>query len=720
MPKSGRFDTVTDSSLNAGYVSAFAAANSNITETAFSSFQVWQHWLEKRKRMSNRSGQQLGHYRLLYQLGHGGFADTYLGEHIHLKTYAAIKILQTQLTQEDRERFFKEAQTIAHLTHPNIVRVMDFGIDESTNTPYLVMEYAPNGTLRQRYPRGISLPVAMILPHVRQIASALHYAHSQKVIHRDVKPENMLIGSNNQVLLSDFGIAIIAENTRTIQAQDVAGTITYMAPEQIEGKPRPASDQYALAVVVYEWLCGRVPFTGSYVEVAAQHRYATPPLLREYVPTIPGDVERVILIALSKDPKQRFGSVEAFANALEQASKGTTTSSASLPAVHPQGGPIDPTKPAITPQLNIQAPPPVQPPATPFPQLPQTGYGVPQISRDTPSPYTPPPPPAPGTPTPVPMSPSPFPQPMVNEKSTPPPVVPITPPRSPASGITQGFSLSKGMIALIVLLAALLIVGSSFIYYVGVYEPGVIHSQATATANAQLAATARVNATNTAFAEATVNAQQHATATAVANVTATQTALQNIYTQATNGTPAINDPLSGPDNYGWADYFNPNGGCHFVNGTYHGVAAQGYTSFCYANATNFTNLALQAQVSILNGHSAGLIFHVENNGGNGYAFRISTDGTYIVNKFTTDSSGTISDQSLTSGTSSAITQGNNQTNTLAVVVHGNTFYFYINQQYVDHLSDTSFPSGAVGVYVTSDTQGVEASFSNLKVWKLLS
>src|SRR5579859_5776842 len=147
--------------------------------------------------MTDRSGQQLGNYLLARLLGHGGFADVYLGEHVYLKTQAAIKVLHTQLTQDTMGDFIAEAQTIARLAHPHIVRVLDFGVENSI--PFLVMEYAPNGTLRQRHPRGTCLPPALIVPYVKQIAGALQHAHDQKLIHRDVKPENMLLGHKNEV-----------------------------------------------------------------------------------------------------------------------------------------------------------------------------------------------------------------------------------------------------------------------------------------------------------------------------------------------------------------------------------------------------------------------------------------------------------------------------------------------------------------------------------------
>lgn len=266
--------------------------------------------------MTDRSGQQLGNYRIIRLLGKGGFAEVYLGEHIFLKTQVAIKVLHTQLSSSDMEDFLREARTIARLRHLNIIRVLEFGIEDKT--PFLAMDYAPNGTLRQHHPKGSILSIATIVPYAKQIASALQYAHDEKLIHRDIKPENMLVGSQVEILLSDFGIAMAAESSRYQNAQEVVGTVAYMAPEQIQGMPRPASDQYSLAVVVYEWLSGVRPFHGSFTELCTQHIYASPPPLRERMPTIAPDVESVVSKALAKDPHQRFMSIQAFANALEE------------------------------------------------------------------------------------------------------------------------------------------------------------------------------------------------------------------------------------------------------------------------------------------------------------------------------------------------------------------------------------------------------------------
>src|SRR3989442_154734 len=147
--------------------------------------------------MVDRQGQQFGNYRLIRLLGQGAFADVYLAEHKHLETQVAIKVLSTQLTSENVGQFRTEARTIARLIHPNIVRVLDFGVEGST--PYLAMDYVPNGSLRQRHTKGAQLPLDTIVDYIKQVAAALQFAHEKKLIHRDIKPENMLLNENNIV-----------------------------------------------------------------------------------------------------------------------------------------------------------------------------------------------------------------------------------------------------------------------------------------------------------------------------------------------------------------------------------------------------------------------------------------------------------------------------------------------------------------------------------------
>jgi len=292
--------------------------------------------------MVDRVGQQLGSYRLLRLLGRGGFAEVYLGEHVRLSSYVAVKVLNTQLAGSDAEGFQLEAHTIARLLHPHIIRIFDY--DVADGIPFLVMDYAPNGTLRNYHPKGTRVLLSSIVSYVQQVADALQYAHSQKVIHRDIKPENMLVGRNNEVLLSDFGIATLSQSSRYQDTGDIVGTVAYMAPEQIQGKHYPASDQYSLGIVVYEWLSGERPFHGSFSEIAVQQAVAPPPPLRMKVPDIPPEIEQVILIALAKNPHQRFANVTDFAIALQQASM----SAPSLPTV-PTRNPLSPANVDSTP-----------------------------------------------------------------------------------------------------------------------------------------------------------------------------------------------------------------------------------------------------------------------------------------------------------------------------------------------------------------------------------
>lgn len=665
--------------------------------------------------MNNLSGRQFGNYRLLRLLGQGGFADTYLAEQIYVHTQAAVKIVQTQFGQGDQESFFNEARMIAHLNHPNIVRLIDFGVSDSRNTPYLIMEYAPNGTLRQRHPRGEIVPIERVVQYVRNIAAALQYAHSQKVIHRDVKPENMLIAANQEILLADFGIAVV-QSSRVQSLNNVAGTVSYMAPEQIQGHAVPASDQYALAVVVYEWLCGAPLFTGSYAEIAAQHTYATPQPLRQRVATISAEVEQVVLTALSKDPQRRFKSVEAFANAFTQASKAESgrqqvslmDSQADIPTM--RGVYSDPY---ISPQPAVPAP------------LPQTSYGFSQDRQEVDFQNPPPPPPPtyaalagaynPQTPPPT-----------VPESFTP-QTVPNTPQYTPpnarfaAGGVSSGGgsgvspippSSAKDrqpstLLLLLLVAAIVLIIGSVAIVYAAVYRPFIHSVQVTATVSAQTTGTAL--------------AQTNATGTVVAQVSATQTALQNIYVQATSGAPGLDDPLKSPDNYGWSHYTSSTGTCNYIDGVYHSRTPVGYFAPCYASATNFSDFAFQVQVKTISGVLAGIMYRAPNinNDYSGYYFEIGTDGSYHAYKVTVDKQGHNTFPTLVSGSSPVIHSGLNQTNLLAVVARGNALYFYVNKQYVNKATDSDYKGGVIGVFTdSSDTGGTEAVFSNVQVWQL--
>ena len=656
--------------------------------------------------MSDLTGQRFGNYRLIRLLGQGGFADTYLGEQVYIGTHAAIKIVQTQLAQDDQGAFFQEARTIAKLRHPNIVRLLEFGVESSRNIPYLVMDYAPNGTLRQRHSRGEVLPVFHVVSYVKQVAAALQYAHEQKVIHRDIKPENMLVGAGSEILLGDFGIAVV-ESSRVQTQSAIAGTMNYMAPEQIRGKPIPASDQYALAVVAYEWLSGGPPFTGSYAEMAIQHEHNAPLSLRERVATIPVEVEQVVLAALAKDPQRRFKDVQTFAYALEQASNMGSSPSRN-PSLADLQMDIPTARGAYVPPLqgysgsspvsagqtipSAYGPPPVLEPSSSSGSTPVP----PPYSPDPGNPYTPPPPihesfeprPTPQLTPPLntpPHSPvqEPYALPHGSSAALPPPPGQVQSTSSTSSGSSQRWRPS---VRLMILLGAvvLLILASSLIAYTTLHPgpPGT-----TPTNNRQATVTARAQA---------------------------------IYTHATSGTPIISDPLSGGDNFGWSHYRDNTGYCDFLDGVYHARALIGYFAPCIATATNFADFAEQVEVTIISGNYGGILFRNDSTANNNaYYFWIHTDGSYDFVKETLNAQQTYDATSLAGGNSPAIHRGINQPNLVTVVALGDSFYFYVNKQYVTTATDDSYKAGSIGVSTNStDTSGSEASFRNLQVWQL--
>ncbi len=259
---------------------------------------------------------QFGPYRIVRPLGRGGSAHVLLGKHIYLETQAAIKILRQQQEQDADRKLRREAYILSQLHHPHIICLHEFAVQDTQ--PFLALDYAPFGNLRQYHTERQSLPLTIILRYVKQIASALQYIHDKGWLHLDVKPENMLIARHGYLWLSDFGIALPAHYASTRIGKVRWGTAAYMAPEQLHGIPCSASDQYALAIVTYELLCGSLPFVGTALEIASQHMYAPRPSLRVRDPRLSPAVEYVVQKALAKDPTQRFASVNEFAENLEQ------------------------------------------------------------------------------------------------------------------------------------------------------------------------------------------------------------------------------------------------------------------------------------------------------------------------------------------------------------------------------------------------------------------
>lgn len=276
--------------------------------------------------MEGLEGQTLGQYILAAPIGRGGMATVYKAYQPSLDRYVAIKVLSGAYAASAafRQRLLQEARAVARLRHPNILTVFDAG--EAEGMPYIVMELLEGGTLEQRL--GQPLPLDWTIAIASQVCAALEYAHGAGVVHRDVKPSNIMLTEDNRAVLTDFGIAkVLAEASRLTATGGPVGTPAYMSPEQaLGGEVDARSDLYSLGVVLYEMLTGQPPFLGepiSAVVHAHAHQPVPPPRSRN--PELSQEVEAVILKALAKDPRQRFQSAREMARALAAAGRLTIT-----------------------------------------------------------------------------------------------------------------------------------------------------------------------------------------------------------------------------------------------------------------------------------------------------------------------------------------------------------------------------------------------------------
>jgi eukaryotic-like serine/threonine-protein kinase len=266
-----------------------------------------------------RVGQQVGTYRLMRELGSGTYGTVYLAEHLYEHTQVAVKVLDRQLTGSEDVTDFMHAARTMQLLHPHIVPLLDFGITHD-DSPFLVMEYVPGGTLRDRHPRGERVPLSAIVSYVDHIASALQYVHDHHLLHEDIKPENVLVRADGTLMVSDAGVAQLLEQRGIVSQQTEAGTAVYTAPEQAEGHPCFASDQYALAVLTYEWITGTVPVHEPEGMQPVQDT------------AIPQPVERVVLKALARVPQDRFERIQEFAAALHEGVQASADARVPLPS----------------------------------------------------------------------------------------------------------------------------------------------------------------------------------------------------------------------------------------------------------------------------------------------------------------------------------------------------------------------------------------------------
>ena len=321
-------------------------------------------------------GQQMGAYYIQSKLGEGGMARVYKAYHARLRREVAIKVILSQIAQQSdfKVRFEREAQLVASLQHPNIVAVYDFG--DFGNQTYLVMQYVGGGTLRDKLRGGHALDPRQAVMYTVQMGKALHHAHLRGIVHRDVKPQNMLVSSSdpNQLLLSDFGIAklydarhestllnipgnTMAQDPSLTSVDQIVGTAEYMSPEQINGDPVDArTDVYALGVVLFQMLTGEAPFHSTTVQgLLFQHVHTPPRPLREVNPYVSETLAYIVARAMAKAPADRFQSAEEMAQALEAANANATYRLASSQPINPGLQGTAPPDSLTSPSLNRQS-----------------------------------------------------------------------------------------------------------------------------------------------------------------------------------------------------------------------------------------------------------------------------------------------------------------------------------------------------------------------------
>ncbi len=633
-------------------------------------------------------------------------------------------------------------RAIITLDHPHILPLYDFGeetINKATLT-YMVMPYRKEGSLNDWLQQRSS--VERLLPQdvgylIQQAASALQHAHDRQVIHQDVKPSNFLVHSTNDypsrpdLLLADFGVAKFTTATSNI-SHTIRGTPTYMAPEQWSGEPVPASDQYALAIMAYELLTSRPPFQGPPMRMMHLHATTPPQPPSTFNPQLSTDIDVVLLRALAKKPEDRFASVAAFAQALQQA-----VQNADLPTVikTPQSHDLHATlaiseAEARTGTTRTLTLPGGRQVSVYIPlgaydgqiirlegQAEPMGNGkladvliltlnVKHIAGDIPALR-----PRFVEETILPTGPgsSAGTLPASNPQLRADPPLPLKVIEIQKSSGAKGFLRSK-TIPLVGLVLLVLVASVGFFYLQGMNHPASSNTDTIATVQARDA---------TAFA-ATSTAQAHNTtpvATIPTNVPTTNT---NIYPPP-GATLVLNDPLSANSNeYNWTENNSSSGACSFTGGTYN-VSSPITPLYhaCAALNTNFSNFAYEVEMTIIAGNCGAIIFRSDITVKHYYFFRICQNGSYDLLVYA--GSG-YAIQALVQCDAPCynprIHAGLNQPNAVAVVANNNSIALYVNHQFITSAIDNTYSQGQIGVAADNDNSPTTVVIRIAKVWTL--
>ncbi len=618
--------------------------------------------------MKGIEGLTLGRYELRKRLGQGGMAEVYLAYDRRVRRQVAIKVLYGR-DESFVRRFEREALSVGALSHNHILPLYDFG--EQSPWYYLVMPYVQGGTLRDYLLKRKILTFEEAASIIGQIASALQCAHDHGVVHRDVKPSNILLRQDGYAYLVDFGLAKAitgGESLTTVGA--MIGTPEYMAPEQSNGQSDYRSDIYSLGIILYQMLAGRVPFTAeSPVAISLKHIQITPISPRELNSEIPLSIEEIILKAMAKDPNERFQQAQTFSDALwqtlqqEQAYTKTRTEipSTNLEDVVETGETVQ--KERSVPSIATQV-------------LPKTDQGSLQ---------------PPITPLLIPLK---------------EPLLEIPSPTA-SRPINRRFRSRPVIIALVCLVSLVIAIPSGLITWQAHQSH---HNERPGTPSVGVQQQINVDMTATAIAQAQVQATLAAQARAQATA--------GITSAIGVGNILYADAMTAPGN-GWVDdgtqcFFSPQG-YHVQTRAAHEAA------WCYSSVQSFSNVVITAQAQLLRGDTYGLIFRLSPRSRQFYVLEINNQGQY---RFVRASGNNpLNWLTLIDWTpSNSIFKGYNQINTFLIVASGSYFSFYINKQLiVSSYSDTSgsaYTSGLIGFLVADDSAGgTEAVFSNVWVFQ---
>ncbi|HTK09015.1 MAG TPA: protein kinase [Ktedonobacteraceae bacterium] len=707
-------------------------------------------------------GTLLGRYRLIRQLGSGGMGEVYLAEDTRINRQIAIKIVRSEVMPypnnsalEDATRLFRrEMKAISQLDHPRILPLYDYGEETSNGNTitYMVMPYRSAGSLADwlRTHTGARLRPEEVAAIINQAAEALQHAHDRQIIHQDVKPSNFLVHNSSSqshvpdLLLADFGIAKSTANTSSM-SQNVRGTPTYMAPEQWDGHPVAATDQYALGIMAYLLLTGTAPFQGGPGQVMRQHYMSQPVPPSRLDAHISSALDAVVLRALAKKPEERYPSIREFAHTFRQATEKRqqdlhatlaisrqeaeqgTVRTLNLPgqrqvlitvparAYHDQilrlegmGEAAYEGGPRSTLLLTIAI---TEESAAQRPQN-TNSYEPTEVAHINPAEQR-----RPGQSTPSwPIPPN---QPRYGEYTPPPPPpvyhagqagYPVVSPyeTTPSGGGAYPGALQPAMpvrkrnplsLILLVLVIVLLITAGGIGIFSYNNHARQIYAQATQAAS-----------------DATAHAVQ-TTATAQFAATATEQAQDSNPYVSGSSKLLMHDPLSQASTTWQVDPTdNLGGSCTFINNTYHIKETRaGYFRICSAHSTDVSDFVFEVHMQILSGHCGGILFR-QLTAGQYYLYRVCADGYYGLTRYV-DNTGQNS-LSMRYTTSPAIHKGT-QENVIAVVAQGTRIHLYVNNKDIDNFDDGNYLHGGLGLIADYNDAVVEVAYSNVRIWNLV-